>query len=442
MRRVRNLVVGAFWAGLFAVERHVGEIGLTAAGVVLSSVLLASFRELGLVLLAAVLVGGPLSIAFTEQSFRTEQRRGREHERDEEQRGSDEMRAIAVFAREILLDQTIWTDVEGVRDYADGDVTVTRKRPPLPRPVWSIAAIVARGQDALKPLEIRGWRTIAQLIRDHAAYLTTRIDQEFPGQPAERRKELATLFRAASTAVERAEYLSAACRRVRELAPDAARDEHDRAREAVVEGAHSFFGACEWVQGCVERLDDRPEVAESIAVAAAGHRAAAAKVLAAQREIQGVAAKAAEQVLRDAAPAAAYLARSSLHDPSASIRDIARATTFAFDGAEEEQALNDWKRRIGPAQRSFHLAVMDRGGEMTEPTLSMWRQIHNEGLSTLEQAIDRLEGDVRAWGTQPPPGPSMVDRIAENVRSRRDDLRRALTALVTRVDELVALRID
>lgn len=442
MHGVRDSIVVSFWAFLFAVDRHVGEIGLTAAGVVLSSLLLAPFRELGLVLLAAVFVGGPLSIAFTEQAFHAEQHRAREHERAEEQRGLDEIRAIAVFAREILLDQAIWIDVDGVRDYADGDVTVSRKRLALPRPVWSIAAIVARGQDALRPLEIRGWGTIAQLIGDHAAYLTTRIDQEFPGQPAERRKELATLFRAVYKAVDGAESLSAACRRVRELAPDAAHDERDRAREAVDEGAHFFFGACEWVQGCIQRLDDRPEFAESIAAAAAEHRAAAAKVLAAQREIRDVAAKAAEQVLRDAAPAAGYLERSSLHGSSASIRDIARAASFAFDAAEEELALNDWKRRIAPAQRSFHLAVIDRGGEMTERTLSMWRLIHNEGLSALEQAIDRLEGDVHARGTQPPPGPSTADRISENERSRRDDLRTAVTTLVTRVDELVALRID
>ena len=307
---------------------------------------------------------------------------------------------------------------------------------------WSIAAIVARGREALRPAEVRGWSQIAQLIRDHAQYLTSRIDQEFPGPPAERRSELSVLFRAAEKAAEGADGLAGATRRSFELFYSGTHDDKERAEQAVQEDASFFFGACEWVQGCVERLDDREEFARSIAETAERHRAAAADLLRAARDVHAAAVAAAETLLAAAAPEPDDLERSTIGRRDASLRDIARADSFALAAEDEEDAVYRWLRRVPPAQRAFHEAVMDRGAEMNEATHTLWTQIHNDGVLELENALHGLQGDLHAQGGTPPPPANFADAIATNIAEGRVELAAAIQRLVDRIDRFQKLVIN
>jgi len=82
----------------------------------------------------------------------------------------------------------------------------------------------------------------------------------------------------------------------------------------------------------------------------------------------------------------------------ASLRDIARSDSFALAAENDEDAVYRWLRRVPPAQRAFHEAVMDRGAEMNEATHTLWTQIHNDGVLELENALRGLQGDLHAQG--------------------------------------------
>lgn len=431
---------GEAWGNVAsAVRRHAGELAITAGGgVVGASLLLVVSREFGLVILAAFAAGGPISIAYTEQSFREQQRQTEERERADAAAGLAEMRTIAELARAIVLDVTMWTAILDWKGRWDSEAPNPPKTE-SPPPEWSIAAIVARGRASLKPMEIRGWSQMAQLIRDHAAYLVSRIDQEFPGPPAERRSELTSLFRATDKAAEGADELARTTQRLSELYYGDDTHGTERTREFVNAAADSFFGACEWVQGCVERLDDRESFSQSIAQTADRHRSAAAAVTAAAREVHAIATNEASRLLVTAGPSPEHLARSTLGRADATLRDVANAEHFAFASDDEPAAVEAWLQRIPPAQRSFHLAVLDRGGDMNEATHFAWTRVHNDSLLELERSLQRLRDDLhaRAGATS-----SLVDGVEENVSQARRDVSDSVRQLVSRIGELGRLQVS
>jgi len=192
-----------------------------------------------------------------------------------------------------------------------------------------IAASSRAGREALKPAEVRGWSKIAQLIRDHAQYLTSRIDQEFPGP----RPNGALSYLCSSVRRRRRPKAPTDSRERRgasfELFYSGTHDDKERAEQAVRDGASFFFGACEWVQGSVERLDDREEFARSIAK----------QLNATVRQLPTSSAQhvtymrrrgRAETLLAAAAPDPDDLEQSTIGRRDASLRDIARSDSFAL----------------------------------------------------------------------------------------------------------------
>jgi hypothetical protein len=229
-----------------------------AFGVVLLALGVAIWRylsnELGFAVGIALVVPGVIACAHALMTFTVERRREAAQARDVFERELAEMRRIAELARSILLEIELWSDVDAMQAYIDGQRANPGREIPPP-PSWTVGAILKRGRGGVEPLKVRGWSTIAQLLRDHAAHLTNLIDQQFPGQPAERRADLKSVFRANEKAAEAADALAAARQRVIELAGGVSAEVRHRAEDALKDSADEFFGALQWMEGAIEQIE-------------------------------------------------------------------------------------------------------------------------------------------------------------------------------------------
>lgn len=346
-------------------------------------------------------------------------------------RAHHEMRRIAELARELLLETSVWTDideltawVQGRRGSADSEV-----RPPRE---WSVAAVVGRGRDDLDAGAVSGWSTIAQLLRDHAERLTTMIDQEFPGQPAERRSELSTVFQAVQVTAKAGDDLAAARQRAIEAHWQTS-EEKRAAEDALRAAADTFYRACEWLEGMVMRIEPHAELLAAMEESKARHRRDAEAAAATRRELQAIAARAAGQLLQDAAPSEPYLRHSTL-GTAGTLYDIAADGGFAFAPHEELDAVRDWRARIAAAQGEFVSAVEGRGLDMSRTTHWLWVQVNGDGIRELENALQRLEEDL----VRNAHSGAGSDNLAKSIERSRDGVRGAVRPLVEKVARLQA----
>lgn len=373
-----------------------------------------------------LIVAGGIAIAHGAITFVLEERRRRLETEAEEARGRAEMRRIADLARELLLETAIWTDVDELASRMQAQQFSGQQiRPPRE---WSVGAVVGRGREDLDPGAVRGWSTMAQLLRDHASRLTSAIDQEFPGQPAERRSSLRTVFQAVEAAAKGAEDLAARRQRVAET-PWGTPEERRAADDALCAAADTFFGACQWLEGVVMNIEPDAELLEAMAGSRARHRQMAEEAAAARRELQAIAARTAGALLNDAAPAPEYLTRSTLCR-GGTLHDVAADERFAFAPADEAAALRDWRVRIDSGERRFAAAVQNRGWDMSITTHWLWVQVNGDGIRELVNAVQRLEEDLARTGLA-----GAADDVVEGSRER---LRGAVHQLVEKIARLQA----
>lgn len=424
-------------------HRHAWEFAIAVGLLVVGAVIWRfSSAEWGAAVLIAVGVGFLLSLAYTEQTFR-ERERPREIEdqaraardaaerREHAAREDAEMRRIAGLANDPLLEAELWRDVDQWRkDYG----TEVESTAPL---AWSVTAVLARGRPELEGARIDGWREIADALRSGARDLASAISQEFPGPIGKRRAELGGVYEAAGLAAGAADAVVAARERAIALQGSGTPDEQETMRGLRARRG-ALFDALEVLASRVVALDPSGDVGRVVADSMARHRAAAVTVRARHRELQAIAAAAAEQLLRDLAPGPEDLARSSLADANGTLRDVVGADAFALAADDEEEALVRWRSRVAPAQRAFMSPVEGRGYAMDDRTRHLWTRIHYDGVSELENAILRLEGDVHAQRGSPD---NFVEAIPANVAASRDELRTAMRRLISRVDELRALEV-
>src|SRR4051812_15236617 len=99
------------------IERRRRDLAVAAALEWLGFMAVRFSTEWGIGLVVAGIIGAAYAIAFDEGQRRERLRDAAELEAAEEKAGIEEMRTIALLAREILLDSTVWIDVDGVRDY-------------------------------------------------------------------------------------------------------------------------------------------------------------------------------------------------------------------------------------------------------------------------------------------------------------------------------------
>lgn len=378
--------------------------------------------------LPGALVGGVFSALLYVMRQTGLELKERRADAEEQGRSRREMRRIAELARELLLETSIWTDVDELASWVQAQ-QFSEREVPAPRE-WTVAAIAARGRADLDAAEVRGWLTMAQLLRDHAQRLPSTIDQEFPGQPAERRSELREVFRAVEAAAKAADAVAPARERV--LAAHWGTSEEKRVAEDALSAATAeFYGACAWIEGTVMRIEPDAELLAAIESSHVEHRTRAEAAAAARRELQTTAARTAGQLLRDAAPAEPYLERSTL-GRAGTLLDIAADEQFAFARDDEVMALFGWRARIATAQRRFGSAVEGRGLEMSRTTHWLWVQVHGDGIREFDNAVEQLREDLVRAGTFAAPTDFVLDRVERS----RQELRGSVRRLVEKIGRL------
>lgn len=251
-----------------AVRRHTGELAISATALVAGVIVLAARAgELADIIGGALAAGGPigagLSIYYTEGDYRRRVDEAADAERERVEREHSEMSRIAQLARGILLDTELWRDVLAFHAHVDAQRANPGREIPEP-PAWSVAAILARGRDALEPMRVRGWSQIADALRSHATHLQNVVDQEFPGQPAERRSELRGVFTMVEAAAKDAQWLYTVTNR-RAEAQIASQEDQRTADDAVRDAASSFFAALEGIRGSIESIERAEEFARIVA---------------------------------------------------------------------------------------------------------------------------------------------------------------------------------
>jgi heme-degrading monooxygenase HmoA len=280
-------------------------------------------HEIGIALVAA----GAIAVVHGAVTFVLEERRRRAAAAAEEERGHAEMRRISDLARELLLETTLWTDIDEFRSWVQARQWQAERELRPPRE-WSVASIVGRGREDLDADAVDDWIALARGLRQQAQQLADMIDQEFPGQPAERRSELRTVYRAVDSASSAAQHLAAA--RTRLIQTHWTTPEEKRAAEdALRSNLDLFYGACEWIEGTVMRIEPDAELLQAIESSHLRHGKDAAERAAARRELQAISARSGAQMLIDAAPSAGVLVRSTL-GRSGTLHDIAADEAFAL----------------------------------------------------------------------------------------------------------------
>lgn len=400
---------------------------LLAAGAVLSGVSAAAAYA-AIFAGAAACILGLITLVLEERRHRATDHAQRERERAQ-------MRRIAELAREFLFERELWRDALEWKAHWDAQRANPSRE--IPRPLeWSVVEILARGPaDLVELASSDGWGAIGEALRTQMAEFTTAVDQEFPGPRAARRGDLRAVYDATQDIAAAAAALAQRRQRGVDAYWKGDPDKTARIRDEAPALVDAFCAAVVQLERSITSLDPTDDVARAIGASKERHRAAAAAETARHRELQRLAASAAEQLLHTAAPSAEYLGRSTLGRTDATLRDIAGDEHFAFAPTDEDAALADWRKRIAQAQRDLLAPVEGRGHEMHERTHFLFVRVHNDGVQELENAIQRIEEDRHTQRNSP------VDAIAQNVERPRREVRDAVQRLVVRIDELRGLEV-
>lgn len=183
------------------------------------------------------------------------------------------------------------------------------------------------------------------------------------------------------------------------------------------------------------KIDDRLS-ARAFAESFTEAQAEAASV---RGELQAAVAHAAQQLLKDAAPAPAALERSPLRRTEGGLREVALLSTFAFDGAIEIDALAEWRSRVNVAQAAFLAAVEGRGYEMHPRTHRAWTST-NDAARQLNNAIAALHSDLEHEPELPSVKPGDPPPLRA-VDERRGDVLEKVRQLVERIDAAIAVEV-
>lgn len=418
------------------VGRHAGELTVTALALGVAAALWRSFGlEWGAVALAAVVVGAAYSFATTEQSFRERERERRAAERAAADRAAiaaeeraarerAEMHRVAELACEFLLGTELWLDLD------EWEVGAWKLAPATAAPPtklsWSAAGILGRGREALIAARIDGWSEIASALHTQTATLANALQRELPGPPGSRRSELAGVYEAAEAAARSADAAASARRHVIELLGSGTVEEQD-ARLALGTQKAALFDALEQVRDRVVALDSIGDVERGIAQSINAHREAADRARSRQRDLHGLVARAAEQLLRDLAPAPEDLTASTVGRDDAGLRDVDADEDFRFDADVEAEALTRWCARLKVAPRAFWSVASDQVFEMDDRTRDLRTLVNSLDALALENAVCRLADDRRADRAQP---------------YEYSDVTKAVEQLVKRVGELQDLELS
>ena len=399
--------------------RHATEIKVTVVAFVAAAAAWAIFgRELGIGLFAAVAIGIALSLAYTEGGFRERERTRVLAEREQAQREREELAVIAELARTILCERDLWRDVVEWNAWSDTQHFNPSRAVPRP-PSWTVISIVASLREDLDPGAVGGWGDIADAIRGSGDALATAMQQRFPGAVTGSRAELREIYDLVANAVAAADQLNGS---------------YGQTQEERRAGLRAFRAALAQLVESIRRIEATGVLAKKVEAA----QARAAETARERRELQSIAATAAEELLRAASPAADHLARSSVRLREGTLREVAAAEKpFAFAPDDEEAGLDTWRTRIGSAQRGFQDAVLGRGLEMHGNTHTAW-VFTNDGLRELDNALIRLQGDRRARTLATG---AILEGVQNNITIAREQIQEAVRRLVTRIEELRQLEV-